>query len=208
MPWSKNEGGVMALHDDRSVGRVSRPGVFAGVAPTFGLTAKRAFDIAAATVALLVLAPLMLVISAAIKLESSGPVFLRETVYGYKNRAIRTFKFRSAIVQGGTRANGHATWVGQILLRTGIDQLPRLFTVLRGEMSIVGPLPSACRQDLIDNRHISLLASLKPGMTGPRVFGFCERYNPTEQRINDDLHYARNWSLFLDIKIILATLCS
>jgi lipopolysaccharide/colanic/teichoic acid biosynthesis glycosyltransferase len=198
----------MALHDDRSVGRFSRPGVFAGVAPTFGLTAKRALDIAAATVALLVLAPLMLVISAAIKLDSSGPVFLRETVYGYKNRAIRTIKFRSAIIQGGTRGNGYVTWVGQALLRTGIDQLPRLFNVLKGEMSIVGPLPFACCQDVIDNRHVSLLASLKPGMTGARVFGFCGRYNPAEQRIHEDLHYAENWSLFLDIKIILVTLCS
>ncbi len=205
----KKVGGVMALNDDGSVGRGGSVGRLTGVATTFGLTAKRTFDIGVAAISLIILSPLISVVCAAIKLESGGPVFLRETVYGYNNQAIRTYKFRSAIVYGAAGANEYLTWVGQILQRTGIVELPRFFNVLTGEMSIVGPRPYACRQYLNDDCRIFLLAYVKPGMTGcDRVTGFCEKFNSNERRINEDLRYAKDWSLFLDIKIILATLRS
>lgn len=199
----------MALHDDSSVGSGGRVRVSAGVATTFWPTAKRTFDIGVAAVSIILLSPLLLVVCAAIKLQSGGPVFLRETVYGYNNQAIRLFKFRSAIVYSAARANEHATWLGHILQRTGIVQLPRLFNVLTGEMSIVGPRPFACRQHFDDDCRVFPLAHIKPGMTGcVRVKGFCDKFNSTERRINEDLRYAKNRSLLLDIKIILATLCS
>ena len=201
MSYSNVAGGVMAFGNTI--------GVLAGVATSLGPIAKRTFDIGVAAVSLIILSPLVLVVCAAIKLEDCGPVFLRETVYGYNNQAIRTFKFRCAIVHGAARANEHLTWIGQLLQRTGIVELPRLFNVLVGEMSIVGPRPYVCRQDLNSDCRIFLLVRVKPGMTGSeRVMGFSEKFNSTERRINEDLRYAENWSLYLDIKIVLATLRS
>ena len=97
------------------------------------------------------------------------------------------------------------TPVGRILRRTGIDELPQLLNVLRGEMSIVGPRPYTSRQDLFENRLMPLL-NVKPGMTGwSQITESREGLRTTEQRIIDDLHYVENWSLLLDIKIILMT---
>jgi putative colanic acid biosynthesis UDP-glucose lipid carrier transferase len=93
----------------------------------------------------------------------------------------------------------------RILRRTGIDELPQLLNVLRGEMSIVGPHPYTSRQDLFENHFMPLL-NVKPGMTGlSQITEAREGFRTTEQRIKDDLHYVENWSLFLDIKIILMT---
>jgi len=91
------------------------------------------------------------------------------------------------------------------LRQNGIDELPQLLNVLRGEMSIVGPRPYTSRQ-YVFGKQIMPLLNVKPGMIGwSQISESREGFRTTEQRINDDLHYVENWSLFLDIKIILMT---
>jgi len=198
------------FHDDGSVGRQSRGRVLDGVVPALGLgrRIKRIFDIAVAATSLVLLSPIILVVSVAIKFDSDGPVFSGETLYGYKNRAFRALKFRSVKTCAETdRDDWQVTRVGRGLRRTGIDELPRLLNVVSGEISIVGPLPYARRQDLFENRLMPLLDGVKPGLTGwAQIVEAREGFRTTEQRINDDLHYVENWSLFLDIKIILMML--
>jgi polysaccharide biosynthesis protein PslA len=201
----------MALQDDGSIGGNSRLSVLGNVAPALkpGGRIKRVFDIVVATVGLILLSPLMLVVSAAIKLDSRGPIFVRKTLYGYKNRTIQVLTFRSVrACAEANQTNSDETRVGRVLRRSGIEELPRLFNVLRGEMSIVGPRPYTGR-DLFEHGLVSLLVGVKPGLTSLALIneptGGCRT---TEQRISDDLHYVKNWSLFLDIKIVLMTLVS
>jgi len=188
------------------IGRRRRADVLGdGVVSTSGPCVKRIFDIAAATIALLVLAPLNLVVSVAIKVTSRGPVFIREPVYGYKNRAIQVLKFRSTTARTKDDCiNSRVTRVGQVLRRTGIDGLPQLLNVLRGDMSIVGPRPYTSPQHLFDSGIVSMLDNVKPGMTDWRQLTACrDGFVSIEQRINDDLYYVKHWSLIRDIEIIL-----
>lgn len=130
-----------------------------GVLPVFRLVpiAKRMVDVAAATLSLLMFSPILLIASIAIKLDSRGPVLIRETRYGYKNRPIQLLRFRLVTACAESdRTSPRLTRVGRILNQTSIDELPQLFNVLRGQMSIAGPRP--CRH------HRALLNSVKPGM--------------------------------------------
>jgi len=198
----------VALHDDGSISRQSGARFLPYLAPSLGgrRWAKRLFDIGAATASLILLSPIILIVSAAIKIDSRGPIFSRETLYEYRNRPIRALKFRSVhACQETGRSSLRVTPFDRILRRTGIDELPQLLNVLRGEMSIVGPHPYTSRQDLFENHFMPLL-NVKPGMTGlSQITEAREGFRTTEQRIKDDLHYVENWSLFLDIKIILMT---
>lgn len=171
---------------------------------------KRLFDIVVAAVSVVLFSPIILVVCVAIKLDSRGPIFLREARYGYKNRAIGVLRFRSVTVDAdASRVNSCVTRVGRILRRSGIDKLPQLFNVLRGDMSIVGPRPYAHRHDLFENNLMPLLNGVKPGMTGwAQLAESREGLRTREQLIKDDLFYVKNKSLFLDIKIILTTLFS
>jgi lipopolysaccharide/colanic/teichoic acid biosynthesis glycosyltransferase len=168
---------------------------------------KRAFDIVLASMILTLLSPILLITAVAIKLDSRGPVLIRATLYGYGNRAIEVFKFRSRKICVANRTTTHFSWIGRILRRTGIDELPQLFNVMRGEISIVGPRPYVSQQDFFDHRisHcLPLLYSVKPGMicwTQNRASR--EDTRIADQRVDEDLHYAANWSLFLDLKIIV-----
>lgn len=95
--------------------------------------------------------------------------------------------------------NSCLTWVGRALLRSGLDELPKLFNVLLGDMTVVGPHPYACPQDLLGHRIAPLLDGMRPGL-----ISWSQKGSVTiEQRINDDLRYIKNRSLLLDIKIIL-----
>jgi len=200
----------MAFQDDSSIGKQRRRRVLDDIAPAFesGGRIKRVFDIVVATGGLVLLAPIILVASIAIKLDSRGPIFSRKIVYGYKNRTFRAIKFRSvAACAEADRNSSHVTRVGRVLRQTGIDELPQLLNVLRGEMSIVGPRPHAHHQDLFENRLMPLLDGVKPGLTGwAQITESREGFWTLEQRIDDDLYYIRNWTLWLDIKIILMTL--
>jgi putative colanic acid biosynthesis UDP-glucose lipid carrier transferase len=194
----------MAFHDDKSTDTPS--GVLLDTGPAFGLSLKRVFDIIGAAIALTLLAPLIAIIAAAIVLDSRGPIFSRQTIYGYRNRAISTIKFRSTTARTKENCNSCVTWVGHVLLRTGLNELPKLFNVLRGEMTIVGPRPYDCPQDFIGQRIAPLLDGVKPGLTGWEQIIECRRdFVTIEQRIKGDLQYIENRTLLLDIKIIMMT---
>lgn len=201
----------MLLDDDRSVGHPVRARSGAHVVPGLRVRAKRWFDIIGSTIALTILSPLILMVAAAIKLESRGPIFTRETRYGYKSQPIRILKFRSTMAGGAKASCTHsqATLVGRVLRRTSIDGIPQFFNVLHGEMSIVGPRPYANPEHLLEYGAAPLLGDVKPGMTDwvPNTH-FRNGMDSIQLRIRDDLHYARNWSPFLDVKIILAALLS
>lgn len=199
----------MTLHDAGSIGQQSRAaGAQGGVAPAAGAAlAKRAFDVFAAANALTLLSPILAVTAIAIKLDSRGPVFFREAQYGYQSRAIRVLKFRASIACGEAGHNGpRLTRIGRILRRSGIEQLPQLFNVLAGDMSIVGPRPSAGRQDLIVSNFVPSLSRIKPGLIDPARTAEPLEGSRMAQRLNDNLHYAENWSLFLDIKLVMMKL--
>ena len=116
----------------------------------------RMFDFVAAATGLILFAPIFLVTTIAIKLDSRGPIFIREPKFGHENRTIQLFKFRLVSGCGDGNTAARLTRVGRILCETGIDELPLLFNVLRGELSIIGPPPSPCPDPLLNK--------VKPGM--------------------------------------------
>jgi len=187
---------------------------------------KRAFDVLLASIALVVTAPLMLIIAAAIKLNSEGPVFYRAPRVGKGGRHFICFKFRSMYTVSNrvqvTTANekdGHifkikndprVTRVGHLLRRHSLDELPQIFNVLRNEMSIVGPRPLPAVDLDPDGMSRTFAewaegrACVQPGITGLwQTRGRSEL--PFEEMVRLDLEYTRNWSLLLDIRIILDT---
>jgi Undecaprenyl-phosphate glucose phosphotransferase len=186
------------------------------------LALKRAFDIASASAGLLLLSPLLLVISMAIKLDSRGPVLFRQTRHGYNNDTIRVLKFRTMTVtedghacKQATKNDSRVTGIGRMLRRTNVDELPQLINVLLGEMSIVGPRPHPVALNKIYQQHISPLSrrhNVKPGITGwAQVNGFrgeTDTLEKMQRRFECDLYYIDNWSFLLDVKIILMTLFS
>jgi Undecaprenyl-phosphate glucose phosphotransferase len=186
------------------------------------LFVKRAFDILAATCGLLLLLPLFLMVSLAIKLDSPGPVFFRQGRHGYNNKTIRVFKFRSmTTLEDGrdfkqvVRHDPRVTRVGRILRGTNIDELPQLLNVLSGEMSIVGPRPQATAHNRMFQEKIlpfSRRHNVKPGITGWAQVNGCRGETDTlekmQRRLEHDFYYIDNWSLLLDLKIIFMTLFS
>ena len=185
--------------------------------------AKRALDVAASSIALLILLPLFTLVALAIKLESRGPVFFIQTRIGRGNQMFRIFKFRSMRSEATDRHGGRSaardddriTTVGRFIRRTSIDELPQLLNVLRGDMSIVGPRPHALgsrAEDMlfweIDSRYWHRHAA-KPGLTGlAQVRGFRGATNHRDDvtnRLQADLEYLDNWTLWRDVKIILMT---
>ena len=136
----------MALRDDKSLDGANSGAVLSNSLPALrlGHIAQRLADIAAATMGLVLFSPLLLIAYVTIRFDSRGPVLVRKSRYGYKNRPIQVLKFRLvAACAESDRTNSRLTRVGRILNQTGIDELPQLVNVLRGEMSIVGPPPSA-----------------------------------------------------------------
>jgi lipopolysaccharide/colanic/teichoic acid biosynthesis glycosyltransferase len=166
----------------------------------------------------------MLAVAIAIKLESRGPMLFRQPRLGFNGVPFEVWKFRSMYAEAGDlgasrqteRGDARVTRVGRFIRRTSIDELPQLFNVLRGHMSVVGPRPHALHtsaagrnfQDLVDSyaaRHRVL-----PGMTGwAQVHGLrgaVELPHKIEQRVQYDLFYIDNWSIWLDIRTMLMTL--
>jgi putative colanic acid biosynthesis UDP-glucose lipid carrier transferase len=186
------------------------------------LLIKGAFDVVAATCGLIVFSPLFMFVALAIKLDSKGPIFFRQTRHGYNNQTIRIFKFRSmTTMEDGddfrqvTRNDSRVTRVGRILRRTNIDELPQLLNVLLGQMSIVGPRPHAtAHNDMFAGRILPFARrhNVKPGITGWAQVNGCrgatDSLEKMQERIEFDLHYIDNWSFLLDAKIIVMTLFS
>jgi len=181
---------------------------------------KTLFDYVFASVALIMAAPLMLMIAMLIRLEDGGPVFFRQDRIGLGNRPFKIWKFRTMRVQASdflgavstSRNDTRVTKVGRMLRSTSLDELPQLFNVIAGQMSIVGPRPHApasrAEERLfwaIDQRYWHR-HSVPPGITGLAqvrgLRGATERQSDLEQRLYADLEYVANWSLLSDLKII------
>ncbi|MFL5779741.1 MAG: sugar transferase [Thermoleophilaceae bacterium] len=182
---------------------------------------KRAFDVSAATLGLLVLGPLMAVVALGVKLTSPGPVFFRQPRVGRAGAAFDMLKFRT-MYDGADRmkddlrdhneADGffkiaedpRCTPIGRLLRRTSLDELPQLFNVLRGEMSIVGPRPLVSEEDARIEGFFRRRLDVTPGMTGAwQVLGSSRI--PMRDMVTIDYLYRANWSLWLDLKILLRT---
>jgi undecaprenyl-phosphate galactose phosphotransferase/putative colanic acid biosynthesis UDP-glucose lipid carrier transferase len=180
---------------------------------------KRAIDIVVALAATLFVFPLFATIAIAIKLDSSGPVLFRQNRNGYRGEPFRIFKFRTmtvmedgGIVVQASRNDQRVTRIGRFLRRTSLDELPQLFNVLSGEMSLVGPRPHALAHDELYARMIenyALRQHVKPGITGWAQVNGYRGETPTldlmYRRIEYDLWYAANCSLPLDILILVRT---
>ena len=190
--------------------------------PIFGVNAvvKRVFDMVMASSILLVLWPFMLAIAVAVKLTSRGPAIFKQRRYGLGGEEILVYKFRTMTVQENgsdvvqaRRNDDRLTPIGLFLRRTSLDELPQLFNVLAGTMSIVGPRPHAVAHNeqyrkLIDGYMIR--HKVKPGITGwAQVNGFRGETKTVEKmrkRVEHDLDYLRNWSVSLDLWIMVKTL--
>jgi Undecaprenyl-phosphate glucose phosphotransferase len=183
---------------------------------------KRTLDIVLAASGLIVLSPLLILTAIAIAVDSPGPILFRQTRHGYNNEIIPVFKFRTmTLVEEGdnwtqaVRGDSRVTRVGRTLRRASIDEIPQLVNVLLGQMSIVGPRPHATAHNRQFESSISGLSRrhrVKPGITGwAQVNGHRGQTDTLEKmkrRIEHDLFYIENWSLLLDIKIIVMTLFS
>ncbi len=186
----------------------------------------KAIEDRALAVLLFVLAlPLNLAIALAIKLDSPGPVLFRQTRYGFNNEEFTVLKFRTMRddapatsatadeLRQATRADARVTRVGAFLRRSSLDELPQLYNVLRGEMSLVGPRPHAVPHN---QQYAALIGGylgrhrVKPGMTGwAQVHGLRGETSSPERmrrRVEYDIYYIEHWSLWLDLKILVLTL--
>lgn len=180
---------------------------------------KRLEDITLSLLILGLIALPMLLISAMIKLTSPGPVFFRQKRYGIDGRSIEVWKFRSmhvmengADVVQATRGDARITPVGAFLRKTSLDELPQFINVLLGDMSIVGPRPHAVAHNEHYRGQINsymLRHKVKPGITGwAQINGWrgeTDTLDKMQKRVEHDLAYIHNWSLWLDLKIVFLT---
>ncbi|MEP0233266.1 undecaprenyl-phosphate glucose phosphotransferase [Roseibium sp.] len=187
------------------------------------MVAKRVFDVVFASLALITLFPVMIVAAIAIKLDSKGPVLFRQKRYGFNNEIIDVLKFRSMYTEMAdpdaksvvTRNDSRVTRVGRFIRKSSIDELPQLFNVLRGDLSLVGPRPHAVNahtdnhtwDEVVDGyfaRH-----KVKPGVTGwAQINGWrgeVDRPTKIQKRVECDVYYIENWSILFDLKILFMT---
>lgn len=181
---------------------------------TIELRIKRGSDILCASILLILLAPLLLIVALLIKITSKGPVFYKQQRYGKNLKVIYPLKFRSMIVGAEKLGAGYyfegendprITNIGKLIRKTSIDELPQLWNILKGDMSLIGPRPTI---KLIHNKFNDVQLGryrMRPGITGwAQVNG---RNNiPWSKRAELDNWYIDNFSLLLDIKIFLLTI--
>ena len=179
---------------------------------------KAVMDRALALLAIVVLSPLLLVLSLAVKCSSPGPLKKKKIRHGWNGKVFHMWKFRSMrmhddpVVQQATRDDPRVTCVGRFIRRSSIDELPQLFNVLQGHMSLVGPRPHAVEHnDYYTGKITAYMARhrIKPGITGLAQIsgarGETETLEKMVRRVELDLTYISQWSLWLDIKILLKT---
>lgn len=171
----------------------------------------------------MLLSPILLVTALAVRLDSEGPALFRQKRYGYNDRLIRVFKFRSMYVnqtdrnaeRQTTREDPRITRVGRFIRKTSIDELPQLFNVLMGNMSIVGPRPHATATKAAGVpfeeavREYSSRHRVKPGITGwAQINGYrgeTDTLHKIQKRVEYDLEYISKWSVWLDLYIVFMT---
>ena len=176
---------------------------------------KRAFDIVASALGLVVLSPLLLVTAAGVRLTSPGPVIYKQLRVGRNKKEFMMYKFRSMRVDGnadmttwGGRADSRRTAFGTFIRKCSIDELPQLFTVLTGDMSLVGPRPEReyFVQKFREEVPLYMLKHLvRPGITGWAQVNGWRGDTSIVERIKCDIYYIENWSFLLDLKILIMT---
>jgi exopolysaccharide biosynthesis polyprenyl glycosylphosphotransferase len=189
----------------------------------WGRILKRSFDLLGAAIGIVLLAIPCLVVALLIKIDSAGPVFVRLDRVGEGQRRFRLWKFRSMIrdaeimktqlMDKNERSDGplfkisadpRITRLGRWLRKTSVDELPQLFNVLRGDMSLVGPRPhEPAEVARYEKRHKKLLA-IRPGITGMAQISGRSKL-PWEEEVRLDTYYIEHWSLGLDLQILLRT---
>ncbi|OWV77738.1 undecaprenyl-phosphate glucose phosphotransferase [Rhizobium sp. R635] len=205
------------------VGSVPMLDIFKKPIRDWDSVAKRGFDIFFTIVALALLWPLMLVTAIAIKATSEGPVFFMQKRHGFNNEVINVFKFRSMYTNMSdptgraavTKGDPRVTRVGRFIRKTSIDELPQLFNVLKGDLSLVGPRPHAVLAQARDRAFADVVEGyfarhrVKPGVTGwAQINGWRGEVDNDEKikfRTAYDLYYIENWSLWFDLKILFLT---
>jgi exopolysaccharide biosynthesis polyprenyl glycosylphosphotransferase len=185
---------------------------------------KRLFDIIVATIATIALSPVLFGAALAVKLTSPGPILFRQPRIGKDGRPFSIYKFRSMRIEASDhkaatltrRDDDRVTRVGAFLRKTSIDELPQLFNVLNGDMSVVGPRPHAAAAKAGDSLYWEVDARywerhcIKPGMTGLAQVrghrGATDHHQDLIDRLQSDLEYVSDWSIWRDLRIIVATL--
>ncbi len=185
---------------------------------------KRCFDLCCSIILLLLLSPIYLLIAILIKFDSPGPIFFRQERIGLHGRKFKIWKFRTMVVdaeklQASLEAKNEikdgilfkikddprVTPVGKFLRRYSLDELPQLFNVFLGEMSLVGPRPLPCRDvEKFTSRHF-IRQEVLPGITGLWQVSGRSNIDNFEDAFKLDIAYIENWSFWLDLKILLKT---
>jgi Undecaprenyl-phosphate glucose phosphotransferase len=205
------------------IGNVPVLDIFDKPIADWNMVVKSLFDRLVGGLILLLCLPILAATAIAIRLDSPGPVLFRQRRYGFNNELIEIFKFRSMYVEATdanavrlvTKSDPRVTRVGRFIRKVSLDELPQLFNVVRGELSLVGPRPHAMQakaehrlyEEAVDGyfaRH-----RVKPGMTGwAQINGWrgeTDTQEKLQQRVEHDLYYIENWSLLFDIYILLRT---
>lgn len=184
---------------------------------TFNMIIKRMVDVFGAVCGIILSSPVMLVTAVAIKLTSKGPLIFKQERIGYHNKPFKMYKFRSMVVQEDTeeekgwttKHDPRVTKVGKIIRKTSIDELPQLFNILRGDMSLVGPRPE--RPQFVEKfkeeiPRYMVKHQVRPGLTGWAQVNGLRGDTSIEKRIEYDLYYIENWTFGFDIKIMFLTI--
>lgn len=219
---TKSTSAVVTWHSGLAVDW-SRLGVFEDHKKPASLALKRLIDIVGSLVALVALAPLLMIVAIIIKISSRGPVFFRQAREGLNGQHFSVLKFRSMHVEL-CDATGVAhtvdddpriTWIGRIIRKTSIDELPQLFNVLAGDMSLVGPRPHVPGMLAAGQSYRQLVSDyderlrMRPGITGwaqaNGLRGSASNARKARERIYHDIAYVQNFSLWLDVKIMVKT---
>jgi lipopolysaccharide/colanic/teichoic acid biosynthesis glycosyltransferase len=186
---------------------------------------KRGTDLVASTLLLVSLAPLMLLVAVLVRLSSPGPIFFRQKRVGLGGRVFSMLKFRTMWVDQSRLVDSHyiasmqamgilvkmrddprITPLGRLLRRTSLDEIPQLFNVLRGDMSLVGPRPLPPFMLNADPELVQERSAVKPGMTGLWQVKARHKNTSVMDMIEFDLKYVREYSLWMDLKILAATI--
>ena len=183
---------------------------------------KRIIDVFGSLLCIIIFSPVFIVAPILIKLDSKGPIFFRQTRVGKDGKYFVAYKFRTMTYNADEifkknysveelsdlifqeKDDPRITRIGKIL-RRGFDELPQLFTVLKGDMSLVGPRPEIPEIVKLYNRKQKIRLKVKPGITGLAIINGRGDI-PLEETINYDIEYIENWSLWLDLKILIKTL--
>jgi exopolysaccharide biosynthesis polyprenyl glycosylphosphotransferase len=177
---------------------------------------KRVFDISVSLLSIICLSPLLLIVAFLLKLTSKGPVFYTQSRIGMDGQEFKMIKFRSMVADAeaetgpvwAKKGDPRTTYIGRFLRRTSLDELPQLFNVLRGDMSLVGPRPERPHFVKDFQSYIPQYAErhrVRSGVTGWAQVNGLRGQSPIEERTKYDIYYIENWSLWFDLKIIILT---